>query len=90
MMSEHDGSPVAAKVIERLSSSLPPELQRVPVTAASILREDLGLDSLRTVDLVIELEDEFHISIETDDLDAVRTVGDLVVLIEKKSGTSST
>jgi len=38
---------------------------------------------------VIELEDEFHISIETDDLDGVRTVGDLVLLIEKKSGAPS-
>jgi len=88
-MSEHDESSVATKVIERLSSSRPTELQGVQVTRDSLLREDLGLDSLRTVDLVIELEDEFHISIETDDLDGVRTVGDLVLLIEKKSGAPS-
>jgi len=88
-MSEHDESSVAAKVIERLSRSLPLDLQGLRVTADSTLREDLGLDSLRTVDLVIELEDQFDISIETDDLDAVRTVGDLVLLIEKKNGTSS-
>lgn len=88
-MSEHGESSVAAKVIERLSRSLPANLQRVQVTEASALRDDLGLDSLSTVDLVIELEDEFHISIETEDLVPVRTVGDLVLLIEGKRGASS-
>jgi acyl carrier protein len=89
-MSEHGEASVAAKVIERLSRSLPADLQNVRVTNESVLREDLGLDSLRTVDLVIELEDEFQISIETEDLGAVRTVGDLVLLIERKRGASST
>jgi len=43
-------------------------------------RESLGIDSLDTVELVMNLEDEFHVEIEVDE--AINTVGDLVKIIE--------
>lgn len=43
---------------------------------------DLGIDSLDTVDLLMNLEDELGISIELDE--KVETVGELAELIEKK------
>ena len=42
--------------------------------------ESLGIDSLDTVELVMNLEDEFHVEIEVDE--AINTVGDLVKIIE--------
>ncbi|MDO4280913.1 MAG: acyl carrier protein [Peptococcaceae bacterium] len=42
---------------------------------------DLGIDSLDTVDLLMELEDKLDISIELNE--KVETVGDLVHFIEK-------
>ncbi len=42
---------------------------------------DLGIDSLDTVDLLMELEDKLDISIELNE--KVETVGDLVAFIEK-------
>ena len=42
---------------------------------------DLGIDSLDTVDLLMELEDKLNISIELNE--KVETVGDLVTFIEK-------
>ena len=42
---------------------------------------DLGIDSLDTVDLLMELEDKLNISIEL--TEKVETVGDLVTFIEK-------
>lgn len=42
--------------------------------------EELGLDSLDTVELVMAFEDEFGISIEVDE--SLKTVGDLVALID--------
>ena len=44
--------------------------------------EDLGLDSLDTVELVMVFEEEFNISIEMEG-EELKTVADLVNLIEK-------
>ena len=42
---------------------------------------DLGIDSLDTVDFLMELEDKLEISIELDE--KIDTVGDLVHFVEK-------
>ncbi|WP_411677593.1 acyl carrier protein [Caproicibacter sp.] len=42
--------------------------------------EELGLDSLDTVDLIMQFEDEFNVSLEMDE--KIKTVGDIVKLIE--------
>lgn len=42
--------------------------------------ESLGIDSLDTVELVMNLEDEFDVEIEVDE--DIKTVGDLVKIIE--------
>lgn len=44
--------------------------------------KDLGIDSLDTVELLMNLEDEIGIEVELDQ--KVETVGDLVAFIEKK------
>lgn len=43
--------------------------------------EELGVDSLDTVELVMSFEEEFNITIEMND--ELKTVGDIVKLIEK-------
>ena len=50
------------------------------ITMDSTFR-DLGIDSLDTVDLLMELEDKLEISIELDE--KIDTVGDLVHFVEK-------
>ena len=47
--------------------------------------DDLGADSLDIVDLVMTLEDEFDIEIPDEDVEGVRTVGDLVKYLEDKA-----
>ena len=44
---------------------------------------DLGADSLDTVELVMELEDEFGINISDEEAEKIQTVGDAVKYIEK-------
>ena len=46
--------------------------------------EDLGADSLDTVELVMELEEEFGIEIPDEDAEKAKTVGDVVNYIDVK------
>jgi acyl carrier protein len=54
------------------------------VTMESKLSDDLGLDSLDTVEVTLGLEEKFGIDIDDSELEDVETVGDAVNLIEKK------
>ena len=44
--------------------------------------EELGVDSLDTVDMVMELEEELGIELELDE--KMSTVGEIVILVEEK------
>ncbi len=69
-----------AEVIERIDSSLAEEfeLDRTDMTAEANIYEDLGLDSLDTVDMVIVLEGAFDFKIrEEEAIRAIRTLGDI-------------
>ena len=57
---------------------------RDKLTAATSFINDLGADSLDTVELVMEFEDEFEISIPDEDAEKIQTVGDAVTYITKK------
>lgn len=55
------------------------------ITENLLLADDLGIDSLRLVELIAALEESLNITIsETDlDLDLLKTVGNIYVLAEK-------
>lgn len=46
--------------------------------------EDLGINSARLVDIVIDIEDKFNITIDDESADKIRTVGDAINLINAK------
>ena len=48
------------------------------------LQNDFGMDSLDTVELIIELEKEFSISIPDDEAEEIKTVGDILNYLETK------
>ena len=48
---------------------------------------DLGADSLDTVELVMALEEEFGIEIPDEDAEKIQTVGDAIRYIEEKSSS---
>ena len=54
------------------------------VTRATSFINDLGADSLDTVELVMEFEDEFEISIPDEDAEKIQTVGAAVDYISSK------
>ena len=54
------------------------------ITLESNLKDDLGIDSLAAVELSLELETEFDIRIEDEELAKLVTVADIVKLLESK------
>ncbi|MGL4523218.1 MAG: acyl carrier protein [Bacilli bacterium] len=53
------------------------------ITLESNFIEDLGADSLDVVELVMQLEDEFKLTIGDEEAEKIKTVGDAVTYIEK-------
>ena len=52
------------------------------ITSDARFLEDLGADSLDTVELIMEFEKEFNVQIPDDKAEAIATVGDAVSFIE--------
>ena len=52
------------------------------VTPTASFTNDLGADSLDTVELIMELEKEFNLSIPDDQAEKIATVGDAIAYIE--------
>ena len=55
------------------------------VTPAAEFSKDLGADSLDTVELIMEFEKEFGITIPDEDAEKITTVGDAIAYIEAHS-----
>ncbi|MEF9923064.1 MAG: acyl carrier protein [Muribaculaceae bacterium] len=52
------------------------------VTTEATFAQDLGADSLDTVELIMEFEKEFEITIPDDKAEGIQTVGDAITYIE--------
>lgn len=74
---------VFEKVAEILAEQL--DVNADEISLATELVDDLGADSLDLVDLVMTLEDEFDMEISDDDIESVRTVGDIVKYLEDRA-----
>ena len=74
---------VKAIVVEQLS------VEAEKVTPESNFSNDLGADSLDTVELVMALEEEFEIEIPDEAAEKITTVQETVEYIEKKIVTSA-
>ncbi|OKY85117.1 MAG: acyl carrier protein [Bacteroidales bacterium 52_46] len=53
------------------------------VTESAAFTTDLGADSLDTVELIMEFEKEFGVTIPDDEAEKIATVGDAISYIEK-------
>ena len=61
------------------------DLDEDQVTEDSDVIDDLGADSLDIVDLVMTLEEEFDTEIPYEDIENLKTVGDIVKYVEDRS-----
>ncbi len=74
---------VSDRVRAIIAEQLGVKLEEVTDSASFI--EDLGADSLDTVELVMALEEEFGIEIPDEDAEKMVTVGDSIKYIEQKA-----
>ncbi len=74
---------IEARVREIIVNELGVELEKVTDDASFV--EDLGADSLDTVELVMAFEEEFKLDIPDEDAEKMRTVGDAVRYLNKQS-----
>lgn len=77
-------SPVETKVRKIIIDQL--DVTEEEVTAQASFVDDLGADSLDTVEMVMAFEEEFSIEIPDEDAEKIKTVHDAVEYIQKKSG----
>jgi len=75
-------SDTADKVREIIADELGVELEKVASEASFV--EDLGADSLDTVELVMRFEEEFEVEIPDEDAEKMQTVGDAISYLSKQ------
>ena len=73
---------VAERVIEIVAEQLGVDKEKINNETSFV--NDLGADSLDTVELVMELEEEFDINIPEDSQDKIKTVGAAVDFIQEE------
>ena len=61
-------------------------VEREKLTAEASFMEDLGADSLDTVELVMAFEKEFDIDIPDEEAEKLKTVGDALRHLQEKMG----
>ena len=73
-------SEIREKVIDITIKKL--GVERSQITDDASFTKDLGADSLDTVELIMEFEEEFNITIEDTDAEKIQTVGQVVSYLE--------
>lgn len=76
-------SDIKSRVISIIVDKL--GVEESEVTNEASFTNDLGADSLDTVELIMEFEKEFNIAIPDDQAENIQTVGDAISYIEKNS-----
>lgn len=74
-------------ILDKIKDIMETELgkKRNDVTLESDIIKDLGLDSLDIVTLIMAVEDEYGFTADDDEIAALKTVGDVVNYIEKRT-----
>ena len=71
---------VFEKIAQILAEQLDANVETI--TAETKIAEDLGADSLDVVELLMSIEDEFDVEVPDEEIENVKTVGDVVDYIQ--------
>lgn len=72
-------------ILERLKEIVAEQLEidAETITAETRLNEDLNADSLDVVEMLMALEDEFGVDIPDEEIEKMKTIGDVVNFIQE-------
>lgn len=76
---------IEAKVIDIVAEQM--GVDKAEITRETSFTNDLNADSLDTVELVMEFEDEFETSIPDDQAEKIQTVGQAIDFIKSSIGS---
>jgi len=79
---------VADQIITALADYLKRDKESIRLD--DTLREDLGLDSMSTIELVYQIEEAFDLEVPNEDLTKLTTVGSVVNYVENRLNDSAT
>ena len=77
-------SEIRGKVVDIIVNKL--GVEESQVTDEASFTKDLGADSLDTVELIMEFEKEFNLTIDESDAERIQTVGSVVTYLQEKLG----
>jgi acyl carrier protein len=69
---------------ERIIKIISKHYSKKSINSETKFLEDLGVDSLSFIELIVEVEKEFGITIIPDDIEDIQTVGEMAQYINKK------
>lgn len=78
---------IEAKVIEIVANQMGAD--KATITRNTSFVDDLNADSLDTVELVMEFEDEFEMSIPDEQAEKIKTVGQAIDFIKQDKGAEA-
>lgn len=82
IISEQRRQELLAKIIPVFEKTL--EIDKDKIKPQSKIIEDLGADSLDTVELVMALEEGFGIEIPDEDAEKINTIEDVIIYLDKR------
>ena len=77
-------SEVADRIIEIVAEKMGKPIEEI--TADKSFVNDLGADSLDTVELMMDIEDAFDLSIPEEEAQQIQTIGDAIKYVEEHAG----
>jgi acyl carrier protein len=80
---------IASALEEIVRRYAPKNRAALPLTPETHLTNDAGIDSPRMIDIVLGVEDRFGITVEDDDIQRVKTFGQLVELVRERTAEAA-
>lgn len=81
-----DNDTIRDRVVHYLLEASDEEVSAEDLRPETSLRDDLDLSSMQAITVVMDLENEFDVIVEDEELEGLKTVGDVMALLEAKRG----